>query len=134
MKTQTVSTKLDMYKQALTDKEFACNTIKELSNKANSFETITISNSLSIRRGSSELQYIFALGVLNSQIASSTELGLDPTDLINKKTSVKDLFEIDKEYKAWAEFYDEICTYVHKLERLLTDDERFQLIEYPTKP
>lgn len=134
MKTKTVSTKLDMYKQALTDKEFANNTIEELSNKASSYETITISNSLSIKRYSSELQYIFAIGVLNSQIASSTELGLDPTDLNNKKTSVKDLFEIDKEYKAWCIYYDEICTYVHKLEKLLTDDDRFALMEYPTKP
>jgi len=134
MKTKTVSTKLDMYTQALADKQFAHDTVKELSNKANSIERITITSSLSISRGSTELQYVFALGVINSQVASSTELGLDPTDLINKKNSVKELFEIDKEYKAWALFYDEICTYAHKLEKLLTDEDRFQLLEYPVKP
>ena len=134
MKTINVSTRLEMYKQALADKQFAGDTIKELSNKADSFGRITITSSLTISRGSSELQYIFALGVINSQIASCTELGLDPTDLINKKNSVKELFEIDKEYKAWATFLDEIYTYVHKLEKLLTDEDRLQLLEYPVKP
>lgn len=134
MKTKTVSTKLDTYKQALADKQFAADTTKELSKRANSYGVIDITNNLYVSAGSSQAQYIFAIGVINSQIASSTELGLDPTNLIDKKNSVKELFAIDKEYKAWAGFYDEICSYVYKLEKLLTDDERYQLMEYPAKP
>lgn len=132
MKTNNVS-KLDMYHKALADYNDSKEIIKELKERAKLYGTITISG-WNINSISSDSQFIFALGLLISQIAACTELGLDPTDFINTKNSVKELHAISKELDVWCEYSTDIQFYLDRLDDLLTEDEKFQLMEYPVKP
>lgn len=126
-------TKLGAYKQVTADIEFAESELVKLVEEAKAIGRVEITTSLDIYMNSSEKQFLFAIGVLKSNIDACEELGIDPTDLEKKFDSVKELFQLSKEISQWDEYTGELVSYKRKLESLLTDDDKFALMEYPSK-
>lgn len=126
-------TKLGAYKQVTADIEFAKGELNALMEEAKGIGRVEITTNLDIYMNSSEKQFLFAIGVLKSNIDACEELGIDPTDFEKKFDSVKELFQLSKEISQWDEYTGELVSYKRKLESLLTDDDKFALMEYPSK-
>ena len=126
--------KLEAYKQATTDLEFAKEMCSQLMESINSIPEIYVNNSISIDKGSSDKQYVFAIGVLNSQINASKELGMDSKDYEESKANVLKLRLVCADYTAWQNYLHELSNYKRELHNLLDKDDLFQLLEAPVKP
>jgi hypothetical protein len=132
MKTKVI-TKLDAYKQSITDYEFAISQHKLLKEEITTIGNIIINNTFSIDAYSSERQFLFAIGVTKSNIDACNDLGVDPTDFQERLETIKRLFQLGKEASQWWLFKEELSQYKYNLEKLLTNDDKFALMEYPTK-
>lgn len=132
MKTKVI-TKLDAYKQSITDYEFAISQHKLLKEEITTIGNIIINNTFSIDAYSSERQFLFAIGVTKSNIDACNDLGVDPTDFQERLETIKRLFQLGKEVSQWWLFQEELSQYKYNLEKLLTNDDKFALMEYPTK-
>jgi len=132
MKTKVI-TKLDAYKQSITDYEFAISEHKLLKEEINTIGNIIINNTFSIDAYSSERQFLFAIGVTKSNIDACSDLGVDPTDFQERLETIKRLFQLGKEVSQWWLFKEELSQYKYNLEKLLSNDDKFALMEYPTK-
>jgi len=132
MKTKVI-TKLDAYKQSITDYEFAISQHKLLKEEITTIGNIIINNTFSIDAHSSERQFLFAIGVIKSNIDACNDLGIDPTDFQERLEKIKRLFQLVKEASQWCLFKEELSQYKYNLEKLLTIDEKFALLDYPTK-
>lgn len=126
-------TKLKAYQTAVSELETITVTIKSLESQLDEIDSLTISSSVTIKQGSSDAQYIFGIGILNSQILACKELGLDSTDKEDMKKSCMTLRTLSKELTDWLVFEDEIIDYKSKVFKLLTEKEKFFLLEYPKK-
>jgi len=126
--------KLDAYKQAKADFEFAQEMCSQLMESINSIPEIYVNNSISIDKGSSDKQYVFAIGVLNSQINASKELGMDSKDYEESKANVLKLKLVCADYVAWDRYRTELYRYQADIYKLLDKDDLFQLLEAPVKP
>lgn len=126
--------KLNAYKQACADVETAEVICEELNVKLKELGTINVNNSISLEYHSSDKQFVYALGVLNSQIEASKELGMDCEELEKKKSSLFDMRAVSTDIKVWGKYFLELRRYKDGIERLLSDTERFLLLVYPTKP
>ena len=67
---------LDGYKNAAIELNAAEEIIKIIDNKLLSIGKIEISASVTVSTNGSEAQFIYGIGILNSQITASKELGL----------------------------------------------------------
>jgi hypothetical protein len=126
--------KLEAYKQAKADFEFAQEMCSQLMESINSIPEIYVNNNISIDKGSSDKQYVFAIGVLNSQINASKELGMDSKDYEESKANVLKLKLVCADYIAWETYRQELSNYKRELHNLLDKDDLFQLLEAPVKP
>lgn len=126
--------KLNAYKQACADVETAEVICEELNVKLKELGTINVNNSISVEYHSSDKQFVYALGVLNSQIEASKELGMDSEELEKKKSSLFEMRTVSTDVKVWLQYFMELRRYKDGIERLLSDTEKFLLLVYPTKP
>jgi hypothetical protein len=127
------SKKLTAYKKALADIADTRLILDGISDKLGETGEIYISSNVILQPNSSDKQYIFALGVLNSQIHASKELGIDSKELDERKAVLLSNRTLWKEREEWNQYHFELTHYIHDLKKLLSDDDKFQLLEYPQK-
>jgi hypothetical protein len=127
------SKKLTAYKKALAEIADTRLILDGISDKLKETGEIYISSNVILQPNSSDKQYIFALGVLNSQINASKELGIDSKELDERKAVLLSNRTLWKEREEWHQYHFELTHYVHDLKKLLSDDDKFQLLEYPQK-
>ena len=124
--------KLQAYTQSLNDLNFAKETISEMLEKVHAIGNLTISSTVTLKVDSSDIQFIYAIGILNSQIIACKELGIDTLSRIKTKEDCKDLRILSKTLSDWREFRDELRNYNNEVFELLDEKERFSLLKYPT--
>jgi hypothetical protein len=125
---------LDGYKKALVDLEEATTIYNTISSHILEMDAeIKVSSSVAITGISSDNQYVYALGILNSQITACKELGIDSTDREEMKLKIYIFRNLINELKQWSEFKDDLLRYANSVSKLLTDKERFSLLKYPVK-
>ena len=125
---------VDGYKKALVDLEEATEIYNTISSHILEIGTrIEVTNSVAITSVSSELQYVYAIGILNSQIAACKELGLDATDREEMKLKIFIFRNLINELDQWSQFKYDLLQYANDVLKLLTDKEKFSLLSYPTK-
>lgn len=125
---------LKLFKQATEDLTFARNTVEELHDKIEAIGSLDVSASVHINAISSDKQFIFAIGILNSQITASKELGLDSAPIEQMKVNALELRTLGKSLREWTEYVHELENYKNNLYRLLDTKERVALLEAPKKP
>jgi hypothetical protein len=126
--------KLKAFNQATIDIEFAKSVITELSDKVKELNNIEVSTTITINSRSSEKQYIYGISILRNQIIACEELGIDPSEYLQMKANVVELRGLVKELNNWNTYLYSLQDYKSELFALLSETERFQLMEYPTKP
>jgi hypothetical protein len=125
--------KLTAYRKAEAELVLLREQSNALNEEINKIRFIEISSSLSITNGSSDKQYIFAIGLLNSQIASATELGLDTTEYVEKKETVVKFKKLTQEKTEMDKYYSELYKYKCATYELLSNTELFALKVYPVR-
>lgn len=125
--------KCQAYTQVLTDIAFASKQIELFANRIQEIGCISIGSTITIDSRSNDKQYVYGIGVLNSQINSSQELGLDPKSYTDMKELVINLRVVTKELQDWKTYLDELECYKKDVYKLLSDDEKFNLLDYPKK-
>ena len=125
---------LDGYKKALVDLEEATTIYNTISSHILEMDAeIKVSSSVAITGISSDNQYVYALGILNSQITACKELGIDSTDREEMKLKIFIFRNLINELRQWSEFKDDLLSYANSVSKLLTDKEKFSLLKYPVK-
>jgi hypothetical protein len=127
------SKKLTAYKKVLAEMAEVKSILDGISDGLGEFSDIEISSNVTIQANSSDKQYVYAIGILNSQIQASKELGLDYTKLVENKVKLLLVRGLWKDREEWNQFYFELVQYSMDLKKLLSDDEKFELLEYPKK-
>lgn len=127
--------KLEAYKQAKADYFFARNLAKELKAELEAIGSIEISSSLTITMDySSDKQLMFAVGILNSQLQACAELNMDHAEIESSKAKVLEFRRLKQSYQDWNKYTLELERYWDSIGDLLTNDEKFLLLEKPVKP
>jgi hypothetical protein len=129
--------KLEAYKQVCTDVQTAKEICNELDNSINKIGTVRPSFNVLVERNSSDKQFVYGLGILMSQETAGIELGFSESELQSFKDKKANLIELRKlvqELRAWDTYWTELRDYKYQLEKILTDEEKFSLLEYPAKP
>lgn len=125
---------LDGYKKALVDLEEATTIYNTISSHILEMDAeIKVSSSVAITGISNDNQYVYALGILNSQITACKELGIDSTDREEMKLKIFIFRNLVNELRQWSEFKDDLLRYANSVSKLLTDKEKFSLLKYPVK-
>jgi hypothetical protein len=127
------SKKLVAFKQSEKDFNYASDVIDGIRKEINSIGSIDISTNLTLDKRSSERQFLYALGILGNQIAGCPLLNLPDAEYIEKRDSITTLWKLKHEEKAWVDYAGELRVYYSRLEDLLDNDEKFQMMEYPVK-
>jgi len=125
--------KLTAYRKAEAELALVREQRTALNEEINKIRLIEISSSLTISTNSTDKQYIFAIGLLNSQIASATELGLDTTEYVEKKENVVRLMKLTKERTEVDNYHGELYNYKCCTYELLSNTELFALKVYPVR-
>ena len=128
-----LSKKLVALKQSEADFNYASDVIDTMRKEISDIGTIDISTNLSLDKRSSERQFLYALGILSNQIAGCPLLNLPDAEYIEKRDNVTALWKLKHEEKAWVDYAGELRMYYSKLQDLLDNDDKFQLLEYPVK-
>lgn len=126
--------KLDAYKQAKADYEFAQETVNKLSEVLDFYKTVTVNSNITINSSSSDKQFVYAISILNNQISACKELDIDSTEYEESRATVLQIRTTSKELKAWQEYAGDLAFYVRCVRDLLDKDELFELLEVPVKP
>ena len=126
--------KLKAFKNAVEDYKSAKEIVESISAQILEIGNLTISSSLNINGSSTDKQYIFAIGLLTNQMIACNELGLPDTDYRELKAKVQLLHHLRKELKPWQDYTDELAYYKRRVYDLLSDSERFELLDKPTRP
>lgn len=126
-------TKLNSYKQAMSDLGSIKTVVEGLGDIIREIGSIEISQALTIMKNSSDKQYIYAISILNGQIKACKELGINPEQYVKTKKTVITLRDTVKDFIEWQSFAMEMMHYVAEVEDLLSDEEKFSLLEYPVK-
>lgn len=126
--------KLKAFNQAVLDIEFANSVITDLSDKIEKLNNIEVSSTITINSKSTTKQFILGVSILRNQIVACEELGIDPTEYIQMKSNTIELKGLVEELNGWKKFLYSLIDYKSEVFALLDDKERFQLLEYPTKP
>lgn len=125
--------KLTAYKRAVSELAWLDEQRTVLNEEINKIKLIEISSSLSINTHSSDKQYIFAIGLLNSQIASAIELDMDTTEYVEKKQTVVKFRKLTQEKAEMDKHYSELYSYKCSTYELLSNTELFALKVYPVR-
>lgn len=126
--------KLKAFNQAVLDIEFANSVITDLSDKIEKLNNIEVSSTITINSKSTTKQFILGVSILRNQIVACEELGIDPTEYIQMKSNTIELRGLVEELNGWKKFLYSLIDYKSEVFALLDEKERFQLLEYPTKP
>lgn len=126
--------RLQAYKQACADFEFAKETVNQLDTIISDIGSIAVSSSITINRASSDKQLIYAVGILNAQLQACKELGVDSKEVESTKLKLIEINKLYKDRAEWANYYTELCNYKNSIYKLLSNDELFELLEAPAKP
>lgn len=124
--------KLTAYKQSLTDIETAKTQIAELETKC--CQVSIDCKSLTLNHKSSKAQFVYAVGILMSKLNATYALGIDTTSVQEDLDYAVHLYNNVVELHEWNTYLQELTQYNRELYRLLTEEERFQLCEYPKAP
>jgi hypothetical protein len=124
---------LDGYKNATAELKAVEEIIKVIDNELLSIGKIEISASVTVSTNGSEAQFIYGIGILNSQILACKELGLSAESKEEIKIKVILLWTLYKELKEWTKFGYELEHFTNEAYNLLTDKEKFSLLKYPVK-
>lgn len=91
---------------------------------------------LTIDRLSSLKQYLYAIGILNSQIAAAKLMGEDEEADSLKETlnKIVEMRRSKKEYDDWHKYMNELYVQKEKLFNLLSNEEKASLIVIPEPP
>jgi len=125
--------KLLAYTQSLNDLNCVKETIMTINNRIREIGTIIISSNVALNSYSSELQFIYAIGILNSQILACKELDIPTNEREAAKLDCKELMLLGKELIEWSTFKNELDSYNNEVYDLLDDKEKFSLLKYPIK-
>ena len=126
--------KLKAYKQAVADYTTAKEIVNTISEQILEIGNINVSSTLNINHRSTDRQYIFAIGLLTNQMIACNELGLPDTEYRELKAKVQLLHHLKNELEPWQNYTDELSYYRRKVYDLLSDSERFELLDKPTRP
>ena len=126
--------KLKAFNQAVLDIDFADSVITELTDRIGKLTNIEISSTITLKSGSSTKQFIYGVSILRNQIIACEELGVDPTEFIQMKSNAIELRGLVEELDNWRKFLYSLRDYKSEVFALLDEKERFQLLQYPTKP
>jgi hypothetical protein len=124
---------LDGYKNATVELNAVEEIIKVIENELLNIGKIEISASVTVSTSGSESQFIYGIGILNSQILACKELGLSTESREETKNKVILLCTLVKEHREWLRFAYELGAFKSEVHNLLTDKERFSLLKYPVK-
>ena len=123
-----------VYKQIEKDCQYAEEIVKALNLQLDEIGRIKVTSSLDLYSGCSESSFLFAVGVLDSRITASKALGVPDTEMVDLRQQVLDLYKLDKEYDEWNKYYSDLRTYKGNFHRLLTAEEKIELLEKPVPP
>ena len=126
--------KLKAFNQAVLDIDFAETVIAELSDLIQKLKPIEVSSTITLKSGSTAKQFIYGVSILRNQISACEELGIDPTEYRLMKADAIELKGLVEELDNWKKFLHSLRDYKSEVFALLNDKERFQLLQYPTKP
>jgi hypothetical protein len=126
--------KLKAFQNAVADYKSAKEIVESISAQILEIGNLNISTSLNINHRSTDRQYIFAIGLLTNQMIACNELGLPDTEYRELKAKVQLLHHLKNELKPWQEYTDELAYYKRRVYDLLSDSERFELLDKPTRP
>jgi hypothetical protein len=126
--------KLHAFQQATTDYTSAKEIVNTISAQILEIGNLNISTSLNINERSTDKQFIFAIGLLTNQMIACNELGLPDTEYRELKAKVQVMHHLRNELKVWQEYTDELAYYKRRVYDLLSDSERFELLDKPTRP
>jgi len=124
---------LDGYKNATVELNAVEEIIKVIDNELLSIGKIEVSASVTVSVNGSEAQFVYGVGILNSQITACKELGLSAESKEEIKNKVILLWTLYKERKEWLRFAYELEEFKNEAYNLLTDKEKFSLLKYPVK-
>ena len=133
MKKVKALTKLEAFNKSAEDFKFAMSHVETLATAIIAIGSVSVTDNLTIDKHSSNKQYIFAISVLNNQILAAKELGINYDDLVQKKENALTVRSLVAEMRDWKTYAVELSNYHALVEELLSDDERFSLLEYPKK-
>ncbi len=110
--------------------------LNELKDHLEPVETEIQVGKLIIDRLSSLKQYLYAIGILNSQIAAAKLMGEDEEADSLKETlnKIVEMRRSKKEYDDWHKYMNELYVQKEKLFNLLSNEEKASLIEIPEPP
>ena len=128
------SEKLIALIKAQTERDEAIAILNNLYKKIKDIDYVVVGSTITISRTSSEKQFLYALGILNSTISSCKQLNVSDEEYVETRNRIIDLWNLAREYKEWCIYSGELGNYVDKIKRLLTDEEKFQLLNYPEAP
>lgn len=126
--------KLKAFNQAVLDIDFADSVITDLSDKIEKLNNIEVSSTITLNSKSTTKQFIYGVSILRNQIVACEELGIDPTEYKQMKANAIELKGLVEELDNWRKFLYSLRDYKSEVFALLDDKERFQLLQYPTKP
>lgn len=127
------SKKLTAYKQAKQDRLEASQIVTDIREKIKEIGSIEVGSTITINADSSDKQFVYAVGVLMNQTAGAEVLGFTESDYAEKLIKVVDLWTLRKELKPWDNYAYALRSYEQEVYSLLSDNELFQLLEYPVK-
>jgi hypothetical protein len=125
--------KLIAYKKAVKELETMGENRDAIRKEIDEIKSIEISSSLTVNYSSSDKQFVFAMGLLNSQIASCAELGLESTEYTEKKEKVLKICKLAKELREIDAHISNLLHYKSDVYQLLSKTELFALKVYPVK-
>tara|TARA_R100001463_G_scaffold126689_1_gene184453 strand:+ start:681 stop:1085 length:405 start_codon:yes stop_codon:yes gene_type:complete len=132
-----MNTALKKYQESVQLEQEASEIRQEMKDRLELTETsVQVGSRITIERGSSAKQYIYAISVLNSQIDAAKELD-EEEELLYLEDSVEKILEMrhrKKEYDAWYLYHNQISIEKDRLHKLLSNEDKASLIELPTKP
>ena len=126
--------KLEAYKQVCVDVTTAMEIKSELELKLSLLRDIQVANSVTVSTSSSNTQFIYAVGILNSQLSACNELELDSTPIQEKKLAILEMKSLLNDFTMWEKYTMDLKNYKHDVGLLLSDDDKFKLLDYPTNP
>lgn len=125
--------KLTAYKQAKQDRLEASEIVAHIREKIEELGNIEVGSTITITASSTDKQFVYAVGVLMSQTAGAEALGFTESDYAEKLAKITALWNFNKDLKPWDDYVCALRRYEQEVYSLLSDDELFQLLEYPVK-
>ena len=126
--------KLKAFQNAVADYKSAKEIVNTISAQILEIGNLNISTSLNINERSTDKQFIFAIGLLTNQMIACSVLALPDAEYRELKAKVEVMFHLRNELKPWQDYTDELAYYKRRVYDLLSDSEKFELLDKPTRP